>query len=252
VSSADEISLHDRAYYAENTEAHIYTSDSGQSMLYRLFVPKDYDPKKKYPLVFHLHGAGSRGHDNAKHLLPWFAGWIDDAVQKEHPCFILMPQCPPGQQWVNTPWKDGSYSYHKVPISQPMKLAKEVFDKVVAENPIDESRIYAVGLSMGGYGAWNFVMRYPELVSAAVPCCGAGDPSMAYKLKDIPIWVFHGDADEIVPFSGSKDMVDAIKEAGGKKIRFTIYKNFGHQAHRRAWKSKELIDWLFKQELDTH
>ena len=249
VSVAQEISQHDKAYYAENTEECVYTNKSGQTMPYRLFVPKDYDPKKKYPLVFHLHGAGSRGNDNAKHLLPWFAGWMDEGVQKEHPCFILMPQCPAGQQWVNTPWKDGSYTYNRVPISQPLKLAKEVFDKVVAENPIDESRIYAVGLSMGGYGVWNFIMRYPELVAAAVPCCGAGDPSMAYKLKDLPIWAFHGDADEIVPFEGSKDMVDAIKKEGGEKIEFTIYKNFGHQAHRRAWKSKELVEWVFKQKL---
>jgi predicted peptidase len=219
-------------------------------MPYRLFVPKNRDPKKKYPMVFFLHGAGTRGDDNVRHLLPWFAGWIDDGVQVEHPCFILMPQCPAGQQWVDTPWEDGSYSYNKVPISQPMMLAKEVFDKIVAENPIDQSRIYIVGLSMGGYGAWNFIMRYPDLVTAAVACCGAGDPSMAYKLKDLPIWAFHGDMDKIVPFEGSKDMVDAIKKEGGEKIKFTIYKNFGHQAHQRAWKSKELVEWLFKQKKD--
>ena len=90
-------------------------------------------------------------------------------------------------------------------------------------------------------------MRYPELVAATVACCGAGDPSMADQLKDIPIWAFHGDADDIVPFEGSKDMVDAIKQAGGEKIKFTVYKDFGHQAHQRAWKSRELVEWLFSQ-----
>lgn len=249
-ASTLEIVQHDRAYYAENTEAHVYTSKSGQTMPYRLFVPKDRDPKKTYPLVFFLHGAGSRGNDNLRHLRPWFAGWIDDAVQNEHPCFILMPQCPAGQQWVDTPWKEGSYSLEEVPISNAMILAKEVFDNVVAENPIDESRIYVVGLSMGGYGAWNFIMRYPDLVAAAVACCGAGDPTMACKIKELPIWAFHGDMDKIVPFEGSKDMVDAIKKEGGDNIKFTVYKDFGHQAHKRAWRSKKLVEWLFKQQKD--
>jgi len=243
---ADWIIPQDPAYYAQNTEGHVYTNASGKTMPYRLFVPKNRDPKKKYPLVFFLHGAGARGDDNVRHLLPWFAGWTDDAVQKEHPCFILMPQCPANQKWVNTPWKNGSYSIKNIPISTPMTLAKEIFDQVVAENPIDETRIYVVGLSMGGYGAWNFIMRYPDLVTAAVACCGAGDPSMAYRLKDLPIWAFHGDKDTIVPFEGSKDMVNAIKEEGGE-IKFTIYENFGHQAHKRAWKSKALVEWLFSQ-----
>jgi predicted peptidase len=247
-ASAGEITEHSREYYAENTEARVYTNAAGQTMPYRLFVPKDYAPKKEYPLLLVFHGAGSRGDDNLKHLRSWNAGWIDDAVQKKHPCIILMPQCPAGQQWVDTPWKKGSYSYNDIPISEPMTLAKEIFDRIVDENNIDRKRIYVMGCSMGGYGTWYFTMRYPELVAAAIPVCGGGDPAMAKKLKDIPIWAFHGDLDTTVPTSGSQDMVDAIEKAGGKKARLTVYEGVQHGSYKLAWKEPELPDWLFMQQ----
>lgn len=244
---AGQITEHSREYYAEHTEAFIYTNATGQTMPYRLFVPDDYSPEKEYPLLLVFHGAGSRGNDNLKHMRSWVAGWIDDAVQKKNPCIILMPQCPNGQQWVDTPWKNGSYSYDDVPISQPMTLAKKIFDKVLEEKSIDPHRIYVMGCSMGGYGTWYFTMRYPGLVAAAVPVCGAGDPSMAHNLKDIPIWAFHGDLDTTVPTAGSQDMVKAIEKVGGKKIKLTLYEGVKHEAYKLAWKEPGLPDWLFKQ-----
>jgi predicted peptidase len=90
-------------------------------------------------------------------------------------------------------------------------------------------------------------MRYPQFVAAAVPVCGAGDPSMANVLKSIPIWAFHGDLDTTVPPSGSQDMVDAIKKAGGKKIQLTIYEDVQHDSYKRAWKTPELVEWVFQQ-----
>ena len=244
---AEEISQHDVAFYADRTEAHSYTNKAGQIMPYRLFLPREYDPNKQYPLVLLFHGAGHRGNDNRMHLAPYEAGWIDEAVQKSHPCILLMPQCPEGQQWVDTPWAKGSYVQAKMPISQPMELAKEIFDKVANEESVDPSRIYVMGASMGGYGTWDFVMRYPELVAAAVPICGAGDPAMAQTIKNIPIWAFHGDKDATVPLSGSRDMVNATEKAGGTKIKITIYKGVGHESYMKAWKEKELIEWVFNQ-----
>lgn len=247
IALAEELSPRDRAHYAEISEAHIYKNESGKTMLYRLFVPRDYDPKLRYPLLLSFHGAGSRGSDNLKHLRPWVAGWTADEVQKKHPCIILMPQCPAGQQWVNTPWTKGSYSFSKIPISSPMTLAKEIFDKILKEKSIDRSRIYVMGASMGGYATWNFVMRYPDLVAAAVPICGAADPAMAESIKSIPIWAFHGDIDDVVPPAGSKDMISAIKKAGGNKAQLTMYIAVKHTSYVKAWKEPDLIDWVFKQ-----
>jgi predicted peptidase len=158
-----------------------------------------------------------------------------------------MPQCPNKQQWVNVPWKEGSYRFKDIPVSDPMKLAKEIFDKVVREYAVDTKRVYVMGMSMGGYGTWNFVMRYPKLIAAAVPICGAGDPSMAKKIKRIPIWAFHGDKDPTVPLAGSTEMIESLTRFKKHKARFTIYKDVGHNSYELAWKNPSLVDWLFSQ-----
>ncbi|BDS06992.1 hypothetical protein NT6N_20320 [Oceaniferula spumae] len=236
-----------RAVYSQRTTAHSFTNADGKSLNYRIFLPEGYSKEKKYPLVLALHGAGSRGTKNVKHMRPWVAGWSSPIVQKDNPCIILMPQCPPNKQWVNTPWRNGSYSMDKVAISEPMSLAKELFDKVVKEHSVDESRIYLIGCSMGGYGCWNFIMRWPELVAAAVPVCGGGDPSQAEKLVSLPIWTFHGDKDTVVPMKATTDMVDAIKKAGGEQVKLTVYPGVSHNSYAFAWKDPELIKWVFSQ-----
>ena len=106
-----EISQHNHAFYTDHTKALIYTNAAGESMGYRLFLPAGYDAGKKYPLVLVFHGAGQRGDDNSRQLAPYTAGWIDDAVQSRHPCILLLPHCPTGQLWVDTPWAKGSYSF---------------------------------------------------------------------------------------------------------------------------------------------
>ncbi|MGD7651876.1 MAG: GDSL-type esterase/lipase family protein [Verrucomicrobiales bacterium] len=247
VPPVELIPAHDRAYYSGKTEAHHYENDAGQRMPYRLFVPQGYDPEQVYPLVIAFHGAGSRGDDNLKQLQPWVSGWVDDSVQAKHPCLVLMPQCPKGKQWVDTPWGKGSYSHADTPVSESMSLAKAIVDQVLAEKSVDPARIYVMGPSMGGYATWSFAMRYPELVAAAVPICGAGDPSMADTLKDMPIWAFHGDADPVVPFSGSVEMNEAIRKAGGNQMTFTPYRGVKHDSYRLAWRHPGLVEWLFQQ-----
>ena len=245
--STDYLKEQDKSFYEQNTNAYIYTDKNGAKMPYRLFLPDNYNPKKEYPIVLVFHGAGSRGNDNLKQLRPWVAGWMDAEVQKEHPSIILMPQCPNKQQWVNVPWKEGSYRFKDIPVSDPMKLAKEIFDKVVQEYAVDKKRVYVMGMSMGGYGTWNFVMRYPKIIAAAVPICGAGDPSVAKKIKKIPIWAFHGDKDFTVPLDGSTEMIESLTRFTKHKARFTIYKDVGHNSYELAWKNPSLVDWLFSQ-----
>lgn len=244
---AEEITQHKRSFYEEHTEAYVFTDARGQTMPYRLFVPRDIQPGERVPLLVSFHGAGSRGRDNRKHLRPWVAGWLAEEVQKDHPCIILMPQCPAGQRWVDTPWGRGDYSFSRIPVSGPMKLAKAIFDKVVRQEPVDPSRIYVMGASMGGYGTWDFVMQHPDLVAAAVPICGGGDPAMAQAIKDVPLWAFHGTRDNVVPPAGSEDMIEAIKNAGGTKAKLTLYPGVKHGSYERAWRERSLIDWLFKQ-----
>lgn len=116
VVAGQEIPQHDLDYYAAHTEAHVFTSQSGQKMAYRIFMPEDEGSEKKFPLLISLHGAGHRGKDNLQHLTPYMVGWLGEAVQKDHPCIIVAPQCPTGQQWVDVPWKEGAYVLKETPI----------------------------------------------------------------------------------------------------------------------------------------
>lgn len=241
------VAEHDRDYYRQKTQEHVFTNSAGKTMAYRLFVPPLTNSAERLPLVLHLHGAGSRGDNNTRQLKPWVMGWIDEGVQTNHPCFILIPQCPTGKRWVDQPWRTGSYSMAKTPITESLLLAKEILDETCRTRPVDPKRIYVVGESMGGYGAWYFAATYPDVVAAAAAVCGAGDPSTAETLKNIPIWAFHGDQDVTVPPSGSRDMVEAIRKAGGTKVNLTMYPGVDHSSFKLAWKEQELIDWMFRQ-----
>ena len=115
------------------------------------------------------------------------------------------------------------------------------------EFSIDAGRLYVGGLSMGGYGTWDVIMRHPKMFAAAFPICGGGDVSEAGRIADLPIWNFHGDADGAVPVDRSRKMVAALKKAGSTKIRYSEYPGVGHNSWERASVEAELIPWLFSQ-----
>ena len=133
-----------------------------------------------------------------------------------------------------------------IPVSQNMALVLPLLDSVLEEfeGKVDLDRIYVVGFSMGGYGTWDLIVRHPGRFAAAVPVCGAGDPSKAEGIKDLPVWAFHGDKDGAVPVSGSREMVAALKKAGGEP-KFTEFPGVGHNAWTPAWRNPELVAWLF-------
>jgi predicted peptidase len=212
---------------------------------YRLFTPDKYDAKQKYPLVVVLHSVGWRGKglDNLAKLPPSKV-LSSEKVQKDHPCFVLVPYCEGKDQWVNLPWKHGSYSVEKVAISQPMQNVLDAVAALRAKSSIDAERLYVVGGSMGGYGTWDMICRNPGMFAAAVPAAGAGDPSVAGKLKGVGIWAFHGEKDKIIPVAGTKDMAAAIEKAGGQ-IKTTLVDK-GH-LWEQPWDEQgdELVKWLF-------
>ena len=117
-------------------------------------------------------------------------------------------------------------------------------DDLAGRLSIDKTRIYVTGLSMGGYGSWDLMARYPRIFAAGVPICGGGDPETAEVLKEIPIWVFHGDKDTAVPLAHSQQMVEAIKKAGGDKAKLTIYPGVGHNSWSATYANQEVYDWL--------
>lgn len=220
--------------------------EGGQVLPYRLLKPMENKAGEKYPLVLFLHGAGERGTDNKAQLIHGSTLFTDKANRAKFPCFVLFPQCPPGKRWVEVDWgAKNSHTQPKGP-SEPMRLTHGLLEQLLKDQPIDEKRIYVMGLSMGGFGTWDFAARYPERIAAAVPICGGADDSTAPRLKDIPVWAFHGSADTVVWPQRSRTMVEALRGLKAD-VRYTEYEKVGHNSWAPAFREGELLAWMFAQ-----
>jgi predicted peptidase len=220
-------------------------ADGEFKLPHRLLKPKAYDAKQKYPLVIFLHGAGERGDDNQKQLVHGMNDFASDEVMAKYPAFVIAPQCPDGKKWSEVDWSAKS-STLPAEISPALAATLKAADALQKEFSIDPKRIYITGLSMGGYGVWDALARRPELFAAASPICSGGDPAYAAKMKDVPIWAFHGDDDKAVPVGRSREMIDALKAAGGRP-KYTEYPGVGHNSWAQNYSDPALYDWLFAQ-----
>lgn len=236
-----------------------YIDSNGMKMTYYLYIPSNYTPQQKYPLVLVLHGGGERANpkktpaQNRTLLLSSYYTqvWISSAIQEKWPSFIVVPQIAATGRWVNVPANVGSYTLAAQP-DDSLRMAKEIVDSLQQTyQGIDAHRLYVTGLSMGGFGVWEAIERWPNYFAAAAPLSGAGDPSKAALLVHLPIWAFHGARDTTVPVSGSRNMIQAIIQAGGHP-RYTEYPNDGHD----LWEPGKvysptadpaLFAWLFSQ-----
>lgn len=218
----------------------------GDTLNYRLLFP-DYDTFRKYPLVVFLHGAGERGNDNEAQLKWGVTNFATDEAMSHHPAFVLAPQCPEKMQWSNTtPSANGTDLRLSAEPSKPMSLVISLVHELIRQNRIDTNRIFITGLSMGGYGTFDAIMRYPGLFAAAVPVCGGGDTSKASLIAHIPIWMFHGADDTVVSPEFSINMTRALFHAGARP-GFTLYPGVGHFAWLAAYSDQQMIEWMFSQ-----
>jgi predicted peptidase len=228
--------------WAADFEAKIFKKGE-DALPYGWMTPKNMDQSQLYPLVIFLHGAGERGDDNKAQLR--YAMKFAHS-QDQFPCYVFVPQCPANHRWVEVDW--GDREPHKTP-EQPslsMGLLLELLPTLIKDNRVDASRIYVVGMSMGGFGTWDLLVRRPDLIAAAVPICGGADNSQAKRIAHIPVWVWHGDKDTGVPTVRAQSIVAALKEAGGNPI-YTELPGVGHFSWLDAFKSDELFPWLFAQ-----
>lgn len=221
-----------------------YVGEDGTTLKYRLYKPAA-KAGAKYPLVLFLHGAGERGDDNEAQLQHGVRDFLER--QTEAPCFLIVPQCPREEFWVEIDWGGpGERGTIGAQPSPPMQLVLEVVERIAAKAPVDRDRMYVTGLSMGGYGTWFLAGREDSPFVAAAPVCGGGDPALAKRYVDLPLWVFHGGADEVVPAERSREMVEAIKAAGGMP-RYTEYPGVGHDSWTRTYADGAFHEWLFSQ-----
>jgi predicted peptidase len=204
---------------------------------YLLYLPKGYEAKsdKKWPLILFLHGAGERGtnvwkvatHGPVKHVTP----------ETDFPFIVVSPQCLEGRVWSNEP-------------------LMALLDDIMRTYPVDKSRVYLTGLSMGGYGTWSLGLEHPERFAAIAPICGGGEWVKALlgsrdnpeAFKSLPIWAFHGAKDDTVPLSESQRMVDTVKKLGVKEVKLTVYPEANHNSWTETYKNPELYQWFLQHE----
>jgi predicted peptidase len=210
----------------------------GFALPYRLLKPEKIEPGKKYPVVIFLHGSGERGNDNNVQLKNSATRLADSDLRKKYPCFLLVPQCPKTTSWSPAP-KGGK--------ADALDAALDLLDTTIRKNPIDRSRIYILGLSMGGIGTFNALKARPKFFAAAIPICGAGDPSAARSYSSTAVWIFHGENDTAVPPKSSKEIAAVLKKAGSAKSKITLFPGVGHDAWTPALREVGTWDWLFAQ-----
>ncbi len=196
----------------------VYKNNQGDSLLYRQLFP-DADTFRRYPLVIFLHGSGERGNDNEAQLKWGVANFATDENMMRHPAFVIAPQCPQNQQWSN-------FSPDGYEVAIDGLKADGAIDRLDPSNDkdpaIDSNRIYITGLSMGGYGTYDAIERYPSLFAAAVPVCGGGDVSKAPSIAHIPIWIYHGADDPAVSPIYSARYAASADQSGSPSRVYTI------------------------------
>ncbi|MFC1806574.1 prolyl oligopeptidase family serine peptidase [Planctomycetota bacterium] len=192
---------------------------------YLLFVPEsDGQGGRRWPLILFLHGAGERGDDLElvkKHGPPKIV-----EQRPDFPFVVVSPQCSAGETW-------------------SVDVLTALLDEVTSEDPVDISRVYLTGLSMGGYGTWDLACAHPARFAAIAPVCGGGRGLLAHKLRDVPVWAFHGAEDDVVPLSASKHMVDAVNRASGK-AGLTVYPEAGHDSWTETYDNPALYEWFLE------
>lgn len=223
-------------------------SVGGREYRYQVYVPADYASRTDWPVILFLHGAGERGSDGIRQTTVGLAPAIRQDPNR-FPAIVVFPQVPTDSAWVG-----GAADAAMVALRQTM-----------ADYRVDVDRVYLTGLSMGGRGSWHIAYRNPTLFAAVAPICGwitqtprftntpvvppdSGAPfvALARQLRGLPIWIFHGEMDRVVPVIGSREPAAALKDAGGN-VRYTEYLGTDHNSWDATYASKEFVDWLFGQ-----
>lgn len=224
---------------------------------YQVYVPSQYTKNKKWPVVLFLHGKGERGEDG---LLQTDVG-IAQAIRRHvdrFPVIVVLPQCPSDGHW-----------------TQPLmaKQALKTLDKTIQEFNIDPQRVYLTGISMGGAGTWYLAAANPNKFAAIAPVCGwvvppanlsslsklpenitaitqEKDPYLAIAklIGKTPVWLFHGDMDNVVLVSESQKMAEALKTLGSE-IKYSEYSGVGHNSWDQAYSEIDFIAWLLSHSL---
>ncbi len=219
------------------------------TLRYRILFPQKYRKHKAYPLVVFLHGSGERGRDNEAQLLHGGKLFVNENIRKHFPAIVIFPQCPPDSSWAR--YKRIANSAERVFLPNedapvPQQLVKGLVDSLVNAFVVDSRRLYLGGLSLGGFGTYDLLTRYPDVFAAAFPICGiANIPLFIDRSMQIPLWIFHGGRDSTVSPKPDRELFKALMTRGVKTVSYTEYPQAGHNSWDSAFAEPKLLPWLF-------
>jgi predicted peptidase len=246
------LQLSAQAQDRELFERREFTSE-GDTLRYRVLYPEGFSEAKEYPLIIVLHGAGERGSDNEAQLTHGSDLFLKPEIRKDFPAVVIFPQAPKDDYWAKvevdrnkTPF-EFNFKNEEEP-TKALHLVMALLNSFASEDYINKNRIYVGGLSMGGMGTYEILSRMPETFAAAFAICGGADPAIAANYpQGFPIWIFHGEKDDVVPPAWSKTMAREINTHGGN-AKLSLYPNDNHNSWDSAFSEPYLLPWLFSNQ----
>lgn len=229
-----------------------FISSSGDTLDYRILFPENYHADKDYPLVLFLHGAGERGSDNEKQLTHGAALFLAEENRRDFPAIVVFPQCPEDKYWIDISIRsqlggkgDPDFRESIKNPSEELSLVNELVENLITGEKVDQAKIYIMGLSMGSFGTFETLARWPEKYAAAVGICGGGNISLTKNYAhETAVWITHGAKDDVVPVVLSQRLYHALKEQGAN-VKYTEFPEANHNAWDPTFEIPELLPWLF-------
>lgn len=220
------------------------------SINYRILLPENFNPERKYPIVFFLHGSGERGADNQKQLIHGGNLFLKPEVRNQFEAIVIFPQCPQDDRWSNVKINAGETGKKRFNFQKggkptaAMHALMGMIEEQLDEPYVDKKQVYVGGLSMGGMGTFELLRRKRKTFAAAFTICGGDNVANVKKYKNVPLWIFHGGKDDVVSSELSKDIADQLKIIG-KEVKYTLYADANHNSWDSAFAEPQLLPWLF-------
>ncbi len=239
--------LHGISIAQNNTYSKEVLVQGADSLLYRLLLPENFDPARKYPVLFFLHGSGERGNDNEAQLVHGGNLFQSEKVRNGFPAIVVFPQCPKNDFWANVKFGTGADRFMFQQGGDPGKAMKQLLNLVDHFRSLkytDRDQVYIGGLSMGGMGTLEVLRRKPKVFAAAFSICGGDNVANVKKYRKVPLWFFHGGKDTAVPPERSQVVVAELQKYKSP-VKLTMYPDAGHNSWDAAFAEPELLPWLF-------